>query len=148
MVLPLIPIAIAGGLGGGLGSWLTGRSKKETHIEEHAEKEYYAPTITETHPMAHYHPRLVYQPTPTYTYTGGDIILDSPGARTKKEVAVDVSPRAELSGAIDYPTTQTGATREGEGDVSGTNLTHIALIIAGGVLGYGIISTLGDKKRK
>jgi len=147
MVLPLIPIAIAGGLGGGIGSWL-GKGKKEQSIETHAEKEYYAPTITRTEPMAHYHPRLVYQPTPTYTYTGGDIILDSPGARTKKETTIAVSPEAELSGAIDYPTTQTGATREGEGDIAGTNLTHIALIAAFGVLGYAVVTTLGDKKKK
>lgn len=115
--------------------------------EYHEPMEHYAPTITETHPLAHYHPRLVFQPTPVYTYTGGDILIESPGARTKKETQIDVAPRAEISGAIDYPTTTTGSERVGEGDVSGVNVTHIAIVAAVALVAYGLVSKTGVVKK-
>lgn len=131
----------AGGGGRGSSGILGGiLGYQRVEQEYHEPLEHFAPTITETHALAHYHPRLVFQPTPVYTYTGGDVIIESPGARTKKETQIDVAPRAEISGAIDYPTTTTGSERVGEGDVAGVNLTHIAIVAAVALVSYTVIA--------
>ena len=144
MVLPLIPIAIAGLAGGGgfgLGSWL-GKGKKGSEI--HAPQEHYAPTITTTEAFAHYHPRLQFAPVTSYGYQGATYIIDSPGATSKKEQVMDIvsKPTADF-GAIDYPTDIAGSRREGEGAVSGTNLPLIA-----GIAVVGAVAIMFMKKKK
>ena len=143
MVLPAIPIIIAGLAGGGgfgLGSWL-GKGKKGAEI--HAPQEHYAPTITTTEAFAHYHPRLQFAPVTTYGYQGATYIIDSPGATSKKEQTMDIvsRPRADF-GAIDYPMNIAGSRRTGEG-VSGTNLPLIA-----GIAGVGAVAIMFMKKKK
>ncbi|GAH24968.1 unnamed protein product [marine sediment metagenome] len=146
MVLPLIPIAIAGlasGGGFGLGTWLS-RGKKGT-TEIHAEQEHYAPTITTTEAFAHYHPRLQFAPVSTYAYQGPTYIIDSPGAVSKKEQILDIvsKPIAEF-GAIEYPMDIAGSERRGEGG-EGVNMTHIAIIAVVGAVG--IMALKGRKKK-
>ena len=139
----------SGGSGGGSSSGILGGILGYQRVDQeyHKPMEHYAPTITEAKPLQHFHPRLVFQPTPVYTYTGGDILIESPGARTKKETQIDVAPRAEISGAIDYPTTTTGSERVGEGDVSGVNVTHIAIVAAVALVAYGLVSKTGVVKK-
>jgi hypothetical protein len=138
MVLPAIPLALAGA--SGLAGWLAGKSKKDTSVETHAAYEHYQPTITEAAKFQHFHPRMVHAPVSSYVVQEGDIFIESPGAKSKKEAQIDQESRPEISGAIDYATETAGATREGEGDIAGVNLTHIALIAATGMIGYGLIS--------
>jgi len=145
MVLPLIPIALGVGSGLGIGS-LLGLGKKDAEI--HAEKEHYAPQveIVEAEPFQHYQPQLLYAPQTGYAYTGATYQIESPGAVSKKEAVIRQESRPEQAGAWTYPI-EMGQTSEREED-AGTNMTHIALIIAAGVLGYAAISTLGGKKQK
>ena len=67
-------------------------------------------------------------------------IIESPGAVSKKEIDIAQRSEPEISGDIGYPTTTAGATRAGEGDIAGVNMTHIALIAAATLIGYGLVS--------
>jgi len=147
MVLPLIPIALGVGSGLGIGS-LLGLGKKDAHIEEHAPYEHFAPQteVIEAEPYQHYSPQLLFAPQKSYSVVGATYQIESPGAVSKKEIVTKQVSRPEQEGAWTYPI-EMGQTSE-RAETEGTNMTHIALIIAGGMLGYGIISTLGDKKRK
>lgn len=147
MVLPLIPIAIAGlgGAGGfGLASWL-GRGKKQM-AEIHAPQEYYAPTITtiEAEPYQYYAPQVQFAPVTTYGYVGPTTIIDSPGARVKKEQIIDVISQPTQRGAWEFPIDVTQAPEHRPGDIAGVNMTHIAIIAAVGVIGYSLLK----KKKK
>lgn len=146
MVLHLLPVAFAGATG--VAGWLAGRSKKEVSIEEHAEYEHYQPTITEAEKFQHFHPRMIHAPQTAYAYTGGDIFIESPGATSKKETTIGQESKPEISGAIDYATDTVGATREGEGDIAGVNMTHIALIAAAGLIGYGLLQPKKGRGKK
>lgn len=143
MVLPLIPIAIAGaGLGGGfgLGSWFA-RGKKEIH----APQEYYAPTISvvEAAPYQTYAPQLQFAPITSYAYQGATTIISSPGAVAKKIVTQDIVSKPEMKGEWDIPTIITQEPSHVK-DIAGTNLTHIALIA---VVGAAAIMLLKKKKK-
>lgn len=141
-MIPLIPIAgaaIAGGVGGGILGSLFGGSKKEELIQEQAGK---IDVVVEAEPYQYYAPQIAYQPTPTYTHMGGDIIIESPGARTAKKTIVDVAPRVDQRGEWDLGATvtptqdlaQKGAVGEG------TDMAVIAIIAAVGMVGYGLVS--------
>jgi hypothetical protein len=145
MVLPLVPIAIAGAgaLGGfGLGT-LFGGSKKEELVQEQTGK---IDVVVEAAPYQHYAPQRTFQPTYTQTYTGGDIIVESPGARTTKKTVVDVKPRVDQRGEWDYETGVSPVQELGqEGAVGeGTDMAMIAIIAAVGLVAYGLVS--GGKK--
>lgn len=147
MVLPLIPIAIAGAgaLGGfGLGT-LFGGSKKEELIQEQTGK---IDVVVEAAPYQHYAPQKTFQPTYTQTYTGGDIIVESPGARTTKKTVVDVKPKVDQRGQWDFPVDITPTQDlEQRGEVgAGVDMTVIALIAAAGLIAYGVVSKPGGKK--
>jgi len=144
MVLPLIPIAIAGagGLGGfGLGS-LFGKGKKE---EVHAPYEYYAPTtsVIEAEPYQHFAPQVQFAPITSYAYQGATTIISSPGAVAKKIISQEAISKPEQAGRWDFPVSVTQAPEHKPGDVSGTNLTHIALIA---VVGAAAIMFIKKKK--
>lgn len=142
MVLPLIPIAIAGaGLGGGfgIGSWLS-KGKKEIH----AEKEYFAPTTTEIYAPTHA-PQVQFAPVTSYAYQGPIYQIESPGAKAKKEQIMDVVSKPEMRGAWDFPI---GVSQEPSHvkDIAGTNLTHIAIIGAVALVAFAVVG--GKKKKK
>ena len=143
MVLPLIPIAIAGvaaGGGFGIGSWLS-KGKKEIH----AEKEYFAPTtsIIEADPYQYYAPQVQFAPVTSYAYQGATTIISSPGAVAKKEQIIDLVSKPEQMGAWDFPVSVSQAPEHKPGDVSGVNITHIALIA---VVGAAAIMFIKKKK--
>lgn len=149
MVFPLIPIAgaaIAGGIGGGILGSLFGGSKKDELIQQQQ------PTIdvvVEAEPYQYYSPQQTYQPTYTQTYTGGDIIVESPGARTTKKTVVDVEPRVDQRGEWDLGATVTPTQEVAQeaGIGEGTNMAVIALIAAVGIIGYGLLQPKGNKKK-
>lgn len=139
MVLPLIPIAIAGagGLGGfGLGS-LFGGGKKEIH----ATKEYYAPTISKVYAPTHA-PQLQFAPVTSYAYQGATTIISSPGAVAKKVVTQDVVSKPAQKGTWELPIDISQEPKHTK-DIAGTNLTHIALIA---VVGAAVIMFIKGKK--
>ena len=140
MVLPLIPIAIAGAAAGGgfgIGSWLS-KGKKEIH----APYEYYAPTTSEIYAPTHA-PQLQFAPVTSYAYQGATTIISSPGAVAKKEQIIDVVSKPEQAGAWDFPISVAQAPTHAPGDVSGVNITHIALIA---VVGAAAIMFIKKKK--
>ena len=144
MVLPLIPIAIAGaGAAGGfgLGSLFKGESKKEIH----ATKEYYAPTISviEAEPYQHFAPQVQFAPVTSYAYQGATTIISSPGAVAKKIVSQEAISKPSQRGEWDFPVSVAQAPEHKPGDISGTNLTHIALIA---VVGAAAIMFITKKK--
>lgn len=135
MVLPLIPIAIAGGAslaGFGLGG-MFGGAKKEIH----AEKEYYAPTVSKVYAPTHA-PQLQFAPVTTYGYVGPTTIIESPGARVKKEQIMDVISKPEQMGTWELPISVAQEPKHTK-DIAGTNLTHIAIIAVIGVVAYGFL---------
>ena len=144
MVLPLIPIAIAGGLGGILGGLFGGEGKKEVH----ARQEHFAPQteIIEAAPLQHYSPQMQYAPQTAYTYTGATYQIESPGAVSKKETTIRQESRPEQEGAWTYPI-EMGQTSERK-EEEGTDFTTIALIAAAGLITYGVVSHLGGSKKK
>ena len=140
MVLPLIPIAIAGLAGGGgfgLGS-LLGKGKKEIH----APQEYYAPTISEVYSPTHA-PQLQFAPVSTYGYQGATYIISSPGAVSKKEQIMDIVSEPGQKGAWDFPIGVTQSPTHAPGDVSGTNLPLIV-----GITVVGAVAIIFMKKKK
>lgn len=142
MVLPLIPIAIAGaglGSGFGIGSWLS-KGKKEIH----AEKEYFAPTTTEIYAPTHA-PQVQFAPVTSYAYQAPIYQVESPGAIAKKEQIMDVVSKPEMRGTWDFPI---GVSQEPSHvkDISGTNLTHIAIIGAVALVAFTVVG--GKKKKK
>ena len=143
MVLPLIPIAIAGaGAAGGFGlGSLFGGGKKEIH----ATKEYYAPTISviEAAPFQHFAPQTQFAPVTSYAYQGATTIISSPGAVAKKIVSQEALSTPTQRGAWDFPVSVDQAPEHKPGDVSGTNLTHIAIIA---VVGAAAIMFIKKKK--
>lgn len=133
-MLPLLPIAIAGlGGGFGLGSWLS-KGKKEIH----AEKEYYAPTTTKIHAPT-YAPQLQFAPVTSYAYQGATTIISSPGAVVKKQQIMEVVSKPEQAGSWDFPIGVTQDPTHTPGDVSGVNMTHIAIIGAVSLVAFAVI---------
>lgn len=129
MVLPLIPLAIAGiggGIAGGIvSSFFGGGSKKDYAVHEtHAPHEHFAPVTTDARSTAQTF-------APTYQYQ-----IDSPdSSMTSKKVAESASSsRPEISPSR----TQEGGA--GISAVEGTDMTKLALIGAVGLIAYGAVS--------
>ena len=130
MVLPLIPIAAAGVLGGVtgglLGKLLGGDSKKEqavSAIETHAPYETYQPTTTTA-----YAP--VYAPSPVYQ-------IESPYSTiTKKDVA---AAEATAKGQPMFYQPTAAPTAEA-GIAEGLDLTKLAIIGVIGLVTYGVVT--------
>ena len=139
MVLPLIPIAIAGaGAAGGFGlGSLFGGGKKEIH----AAKEYYAPTTTEIYAPTHA-PQLLFSPVSTQSYQGATYIISSPGAVSKKEQVTKAVSKPSQRGEWDFPI-EVSQEPSHVKDIAGTNLTHIAIIA---VVGAAAIMFIKKKK--
>ena len=143
MVLPLIPIAIGGlsaGAGFGLGSLFGGGSKKEIH----APKEYFAPTISSVYAPTDAR-QLQFAPVSSYAYQGSTYIIDSPGAVSKKEQAMETVSRPEQRGAWDLPIGVAQSPEHKPGDTAGVNMTHIAII---GAVALVAVTVLGKGKKK
>lgn len=122
MVLPLIPVALAGIGGTVAGGFLAGGKGSLVNVdaskkEMHAAGENYAPVVTDARSFA-----STYNPTQIIT-------IDSPHARiTKKD---DLRTTAKSSPEV--------TSRPDMGERSGTDLTMIAIIGAAGLLGYAVI---------
>lgn len=142
MVLPLIPVAIAGlgiGTGYGLGTIFGGESKKEIH----APQEYYAPVTSEVYSPVDAR-QLQFSPVTSYAYQGATTIIGSPGATSKKEQSLDVVSQPEQRGAWDFPLAVTQEPTHTPGDVSGLDLMPIVLIA---VVGAVAITFIKGKKK-
>ena len=129
MVLPLIPIALAGigggVIGGGIANIFGGGTKKDYGVREiHAPKEHYAPITTDARSIS-----KVFAP--TYQYQ-----IESPYAemRSKKDITArsrsdpDIAPRRIQEGAPGITTTE------------GVDMTKIAVIGVVGLVAYGLVS--------
>lgn len=140
MVLPVLPLIVAGILGGAggfsLSSLLKGTKKEaSTHTTTT-----YAPTIapTETFTEAwQYSPVQTYAPTTQYQ-------IESPGAEmvSKKTITQESYPEQRLDPRISPKVTPSITTEGGEG----SNFTVLALIAAAAVIGYGL-TTRGKEKK-
>ena len=129
MVLPLLPIAIAGvggGLAGGLvSSFFGGGGKKDVGVSEvHAPKEHFAPVTTHAPSISRiYSPSVMYQ-------------IESPGARmSKKDIMTAKSEADPFIAPMRYDPGAPSA-----GITEGTDLSKIALIGAVGLIAYGVVS--------
>ena len=127
MVLPLIPIALAGGagiLGTLVGGIFADGSKKNEVSEIHAAKEHYAPITTDARSLAQTF-------SPTYQYQ-----IHSPEASmVSKKTASAV---AESMPSIAPSRTQEGGA--GIASVEGMDMTKIAVIGVVGLVAYGLVS--------
>lgn len=141
MVLPLIPIALAGIIGAGSAGIIggaVGGAKKEEHIV-------YSPTTTTqiTQGAKVYAPVQTYSPQTGYSYIGATYIIDSPGAMSKKEAQMALDQETGVAPIIDVPTIPSQEAEGGGGLTEGTNMLWIAAIAAVGVVGYGLVSKGG-----
>lgn len=131
MVAPLVVGALAGlgGMAGGMGlSQVLGGTKKESasSVITHAPYETYAPQQT-------------YAPQLGYTYQGSTYIINSPGAESKKQSAIDQTSIPSQTGEWDVPQT-TGSSA----GIDSSTLILLGIIGAGAIIGYGLLS--GGKK--
>ena len=131
MVFPvLIPVVagIAGtATGAGIVSLLT---KKQQPVATS-----YAPVNI---PISTYSPVLTYAPQLSYGYQGGDVIISSPGAETKKESTVkqESKPTITPSWQVSPQVTSQPST----GVTSGTNMVYLVGIAAVALVAYGWVS--------
>lgn len=144
MVFPLIPIAAGAGAGMASG-WLFSKGKKDEQVitEQHAPYEIYQPTTT-TSTLEVYAPQVQYAPQLTYGYQGGDIVISSPGAQTKKEQTQEQESKPAQKGTWDLPQIiriePSYDTDTGVRTAEGTDFTTIAIIAAVGLVAYGWLS--------
>ena len=109
----------------------------------------YAPTtalttsVIEADPYQYYAPQIQFAPQTSYAYQGATTIISSPEAVVKKQQTMDLVSRPEQAGAWDFPI-DVSQEPDVSGAVSGTNMTHIAIIAAVGVVAYMLI---GKKKK-
>jgi len=131
MVFPvLIPVVagIAGGFGGfGLGEILG--SKKA------AVSSTYAPVTTTTDVYA---PSVQYAPQMSYGYQGGDIIISSPYAETKKEALSEQASTPTLTPS--YQISPAVTSSPAAGVTKGTNIIYLVGIAAVALVAYGWVS--------
>jgi len=136
MVLPLIPIALAGiggGAAGGLLSWVLGGSTKKKEQIQRTTVDIFAPTDTDLYaPQIHH--------TPTYQW-----MIESPyGSQTsKKESRMTSTPSQEVTPTISPTITPSMAQTEGTDMVKLVLIAGVALVIFGAVTTHG-----GEKKKK
>lgn len=108
----------------------------------------YSPTtaLTEANiyhqPYEMYAPQIQFAPVSSYAYQGSTTILGSPRATSKKEQSMDVVSDPLQKGAWELPTIITQEP-DVSGAVSGTNMTHIAIIA---VIGAAAIMFIKGKK--
>ena len=146
MVLPLIPIAgaaILGGVGGGLLSGLFG-SKKEELIQTQDPK---IDVVVEAAPYQHYQPEVQFAPQYQYGYVGSTYIIDSPGADVTKKQKMVAKSEPEQVGRWETPTAVTPTQSLAQEATEGTNMMHIAIIAAVGLVAYGLVSKTGGKHK-
>lgn len=127
------------GIRGGAGL-IGGRVEYAPQIQET-----YAPVITKHEPYETYAPAVQFAPVTTYGYVGPTTIIESPGARVKKEQIMDVISKPTQRAEWDIPTTIAPAISPAmEGATAGLNVTHIAIIAVLGAAGIMFIK----KKKK
>ena len=148
MVLPLIPIAgaaILGGVGGGLLGGLFG-TKKEELIQQQEPK---IDVVVEAAPYQHFQPELQYAPQYQYGYVGSTYVIESPGAKVTKKQDLVAKSEPEQVGRWETPTAVTPTQTLEQRAVEGTNMLHLAIIAAVGLVAYGLVSKpgmIGGKK--
>ncbi len=140
MVLPLLPLAVAGlaGTVGGMGlSQVLGGTKKEGA----------SVTTTTTYGQVYhatgevYSPQMQYAPQTGYSYTGATYIINSPYASSKKSSALEQTSQPAQEGYWEVPQEYTTSPQVSAG--SGLD-TKTLLLIAGlgvvGIIGFGLVS--------
>ena len=146
MVLPLIPIAIAGIGGGALGGVLggiLGGSKKEELIQQQQPS---IDVVVEAEPYQHYQPEIQYSPQYQYGYQAPSYIIESPGARLSKKQIMEAELKPEQTGRWETPTTVTPTQTLEQKATEGTNMLHLAIVGAVGLVAYGLVSKGSGKK--
>lgn len=141
MVLPLLPLAVAGlaGTVGGMGlSQFIGGGKKDSSASV---------TTTTTYGQVYhspgevYSPQMQYAPQTGYSYTGATYIINSPYASSKKSAALEQSSSPAQEGYWEVPQAYTTSPQVSAG--SGLDSTTL-LLIAGlgvvGLIGFGLVS--------
>ena len=106
-----------------------------TLIDLSKKSETYSPVYI---PISTYSPVLTYAPQLSYGYQGGDILISSPGAETKKESTVkqESKPTITPSWQIAPEVTSSPAT----GTSQGTNLVLLVGVAAVALVAYGWVS--------
>ncbi|RJS79111.1 hypothetical protein CW713_08750 [Methanophagales archaeon] len=140
MVLPLIPLAVGGLIGGGgaaLGSMFGGG--KKTEIEKHAMYEHYAPQTTTVYSPS-YAPQTQFAPVTSYAYQGATYIISSPGAESKKEQKQSQKSIPSQKGEWAFPIEVSQEAKRAEERTEGTDFAKIAIIGVIGLVAYGVIS--------
>lgn len=128
MVLPLIPVALAGiggGVAGGLvSSLLGGGSKKDYAVsEQHSPYEHYAPVTTDAS-------ALTQTFAPTYQYQ-----IESPESymSSKKDISAAATSSPEISPSRTHEA-------PGISSVEGTDMTKLVVVGAIGLIAYGLVT--------
>jgi len=148
MVLPLIPIAIAGIGGGALGGVLggiLGGSKKEELIQQQQPS---IDVVVEAEPYQHFQPELQYSPQYQYGYQAPSYIIESPGAKLSKKQVMEAELEPEQTGRWETPTSVTPTQTLEQKAAQGTDFTTIAIISMVGLVAYGVVTQLGGSKKK
>ena len=131
MVFPvLIPVVagIAGtATGAGIVSLLT---KKQQQVSTT-----YAPVTTTS---SVYSPVQTYAPQLAYSYQGGDVIVSSPGAETKKEASLEQTSKPTVTPS--WVVSPQVSSEPSTGVTSGTNMVYLVGIAAVALVAYGWVS--------
>lgn len=139
MALPLIPIAVAalaGGASAGIAGSLLG-TKKGDQIT-------YAPQTADVYhsPYETYQPTTLYAPQQTITMPSYQVSIGSSSSpqtmSTRTDATQQVRQQPDYYQPVTYPTQSSSAGSASEGD--GKTLVLIALIAAGGLVAYGVLS--------
>jgi hypothetical protein len=139
MVLPLVPIAVAalaGGASAGIAGSLFG-SKKGDQIT-------YAPQTADVYhsPYETYQPTTLYAPQQTITMPSYQVSMGSASSpqtmSTRTDATQQVRQQPEYYQPVTYPRQESSAGTASEGD--GKTMMIIALIAAGGLVAYGVLS--------
>lgn len=139
MALPLIPIAVAalaGGASAGIAGSLLG-TKKGDQIT-------YAPQTADVYhsPYETYQPTTLYAPQQTVTMPSYQVSIGSSSSpqtmSTRTDATQQVRQQPDYYQPVTYPTQSSSAGSASEGD--GKTLVLIALIAAGGLVAYGVLS--------
>ena len=146
MVLPLIPLTIAGlGIGTGFGLSSLFGGKDETPQEAATGKKDIEIVPTEVHAAyERYQPTYTISPSYEFGYQAGDILIESPGASTKKEMTQELtsepttSPTFTQPHVVEIPVSTSDAIAQEA--TSGTNMVLLVAIGAVALVAYGLVS--------
>jgi hypothetical protein len=144
-------LLVGGALAGfGLSSLVGGGKKDEQKQDQEQKQEQKTDVpIVSTYriePLGIYAPQLQYSPGYVYSYQGGDIFIESPGASSKKEAAIsqDISPSQEGAWSLPYqiaPYVAPSQEQEQQQEQGiGTDFVTLALIGAVALVAYGLVS--------